>query len=112
MDFFKKSKPQPTQHDDLLEELDEQDAVNHNTVIDYMLALSDEDYDKLLKAAKVYREANRKVADIMGVDGVAAKAIDGEKIEVRIKNKADESSEFIETDDDTKGKNDSDTKIK
>jgi len=103
MDLFKRKKTQPSQSE-ILSEIDEQleDVVNHNSVLDYMLELSDEDYDKLLKAAKVYREANRKVADIMGVDGVAAKAVDGEKIEVRVEKK-DAADDFIETND-QKGK--------
>lgn len=105
MGLFDKGKKQPTEQDDLLQELDEVDAVNHNSVLDYMLELSDEDYDKLLKAAKIYRDANRKVAEVMGVDGVAAKAVDGEKIEVRVEKST--ASDFIETDDDKKGKTES-----
>lgn len=59
----------------LVSELDEQlPEVNHNTVLDYMLELSDEDYDKLLKVAAVYRKANKQAAEIMGVEGVAATA--------------------------------------
>lgn len=110
MGLFDKGKTAPTEQDDLLQELDEVDAVNHNSVLDYMLTLSDEDYDKLLKAAKIYREANRKVAEVMGVDGVAAKAIDGEKVEVRVEKST--ASDFIETDDDKKGKKENVAKTK
>ena len=80
--------------DDLIAEIDEQleSPINHNSVLDYMLELSDEDYDKLLKSAKVYREANRKVAGIMGVPDVAAQ---GEKVEVRIEKSDD--PDFIPT---------------
>lgn len=64
----------------------------------------------MLKAAKIYREANRKVAEVMGVDGVAAKAIDGEKVEVRVEKST--ASDFIQTDDDKKGKTESVTTTK
>jgi hypothetical protein len=104
MSIFGKDKPEPSA--DLLNEIDEQleNPVNHNSVLDYMLELSDDDYDKLLKSAKVYREANRKVAGIMGVPDVAAQ---GEKVEVRIEKP---ESEFIETDSKTaKGNKSSDT---
>lgn len=86
---------------ELLASIDDQlqeDETEKSKVLDYMLELSDEDYEKLLKVAKIYREANRKAADIMGVP----KALDGEKVEVRVEH-TDESSTFIETDD-TKGK--------
>ena len=102
--FGNDKKQEPS--DDLLSEIDEQleNPVNHNSVLDYMLELSDDDYDKLLKSAKVYREANRKVAGIMGVPDVAAQ---GEKVEVRIEKS---ESEFIETDSNpAKGKKSSDT---
>lgn len=92
MSIFGKDKPELTA--DLLNEIDEQleNPVNHNSVLDYMLELSDDDYDKLLKSAKVYREANRKVAGIMGVPDVAAQ---GEKVEVRIEKSDD--PDFIPT---------------
>ena len=90
--FGNDKKQEPS--DDLLSEIDEQleNPVNHNSVLDYMLELSDDDYDKLLKSAKVYREANRKVAGIMGVPDVAAQ---GEKVEVRIEKSDD--PDFIPT---------------
>ena len=96
MGLFEKGKKQANE-DDLLAEIDEQleNPVNHNTVLDYMLELSDEDYEKLLKSAKIYRDANRKVAEVMGVDGVAAKAQEGEKVEVRIEKS--DADDFIPT---------------
>ena len=47
---------------------DAQGEVNHNSVLDYMLTLNDEDYDKLLKVSAVYRQANKKAAEIMGIE--------------------------------------------
>ena len=52
---------------DTLDDLPEQ-LGGHDRIVDYMLALTDIEYDKLLKIVKVYREANRKVTDIMGMD--------------------------------------------
>ena len=86
---------------ELLASIDDQlqeGETEKSKVLDYMLELSDEDYEKLLKVAKIYREANRKAADIMGVP----KALDGEKVEVRVEKST--ASDFIETDDDKKGK--------
>ena len=47
---------------------DAKGEVNHNSVLDYMLTLNDEDYDKLLKVSAVYRQANKKAAEIMGIE--------------------------------------------
>lgn len=89
---------------DIDEQIDEGDS-ERSKVLDYMLELSDEEYDKLLKVAKIYRDANRKAADIMGVPNVT----EGEKVAVRVE-KSDET-EFIETDTE-KGKKGSGTKAK
>lgn len=95
------SKPAPARDTDLLDQIDDitnEDKNEFNDALNYLIALSDDDYDKMLKCVKVYREAEKKVSAIMD----APAPLDGEKVEVRIEKK-DESSEFIETDDE-KGK--------
>lgn len=89
---------------DIDEQIDEGDS-ERSKVLDYMLELSDEEYDKLLKVAKIYRDANRKAADIIGVPN----KLEGEKVAVRIEKSDD--TDFIETDTE-KGKNSSVEKAK
>lgn len=95
-----KSKVQPQSDDDLIASIDDlanEDKNEFNDALNFLVALNDDDYDKMLKCAKVYREADKKVAAIMEVPA----ALDGEKVEVRIEK--NEASQFIETDDE-KGK--------
>ena len=98
MDFFKRNK-KPTETESLMAMIDEptESEINHNTVLDYTVALEDDEFKKLIKVAEVYRMANKKADDILGV-----KPVDGEAIEVRIVTKA-ANDDFIETET-TKGK--------
>lgn len=68
------------------------DAVNYNSVLDYMLTLTDEDYEKLLKVAKVYRDANKKAAEIIGAEGVAIETM-GEPLKSEVDIIADTDDE-------------------
>ena len=40
-------------------------GVDQNSVLDYLLQLTTEDYEKLLKLAKIYREANKKAGELI-----------------------------------------------
>lgn len=40
-------------------------AIGYNEVLDYLVALPDDDYEKLLKVANIYRRAERQVADVL-----------------------------------------------
>lgn len=40
-------------------------AIGYNEVLDYLVALHDDDYEKLLKVANIYRRAERQVADVL-----------------------------------------------
>ena len=97
MGIFERNK-KPAADDSIFDLIDEdaEPAVNHDSVLDYMVQLSDEDYKKLCKVADVYRAANKKADEILG------KVADGDKIEVHVKPK-DTGSEFLETDNKAKG---------
>jgi len=43
------------------------DPVNYNSVLDYLVGLSEVDYDKMCKVTGIYREANSKAAEVLGV---------------------------------------------
>ena len=45
----------------------QEDPVNYNSVLDYLVGLSKTEYDKLFKVANVYRNANKDAAKILGV---------------------------------------------
>ena len=99
----------PTDESDLLSSIDDlanEDKNEFNDTLNFIVGLSDDDYDKMLKCAKIYREADKKVAPAMEVPA----PMDGEKIEVRVEKST--ASDFIETDDDKKGKKASDAKAK
>lgn len=64
---FLKRKNGATRLTELPEILKPEDPVNYNSVLDYMVGLSDKDYKKLTGSAEVYRKANKDVAKIVGV---------------------------------------------
>lgn len=43
------------------------DPVNYDSVLDWMLGLSDKDYKTMLDVVNIYREANKKAAGVLGV---------------------------------------------
>lgn len=45
-----------------------QDPVNYNSVLDYLVGLSQDDFKKMTKSAEIYRKANRDVAGLIGVE--------------------------------------------
>lgn len=45
----------------------EDDPVNYNSVLDYLVGLSRAEYDKLQKVSVIYRNANKDAAKILGV---------------------------------------------
>lgn len=40
-------------------------GVDHNSVLDYLLQLKTQDYDKLLKLASIYRKANKEAGALI-----------------------------------------------
>lgn len=45
-----------------------ENPVNYNSVLDYLTGLSKEDYGKIIKSANIYRDANAKVAKVVGIE--------------------------------------------
>lgn len=74
-------------------------AIGYNEVLDYLVALHDDDYEKLLKVANIYRRAERQVADVLNQANTEAPEVaekpepkqDGANSEV-----ADEVDEIID----------------
>lgn len=62
--FGVKREPQPVEIPAILQP---EDPVNYNSVLDYLVGLSDRDYKKMTGSAEVYRKANKEVAKIVGV---------------------------------------------
>lgn len=48
--------------------LDIPDPAGYNEVVDYLVGLSDQEYDTVQKVANIYREADKKAAESLGVD--------------------------------------------
>lgn len=66
VDIFKRNKKQLP---DLI--TDEElmgSPVDYNTVVDYLIGLSDGDYDKVCKVANVYRNAHKDACAVLGVE--------------------------------------------
>lgn len=74
-------------------------SIGYNEVLDYLVALHDDDYEKLLKVANIYRRAERQVADVLNQTNTEAPEVtekpapkqDGANSEV-----ADEVNEIID----------------
>jgi len=47
--------------------MDQEDPVNYNTVLDYLVGLSKPDYEKMLKVSGIYRQANKEAARVIGI---------------------------------------------
>lgn len=59
-----------------------EDPVNYNSVLDYLVGLSKADYIKMIKSADIYREANTKVAKVIGIKDEPTTSIKTEKPEL------------------------------
>ena len=82
-------------------------GIGYNEVLDYLVALHDDDYEKLLKVANIYRRAERQVADVLNQANTEAPEI-AEKPEPKQDSDSSETDEiidsFLETDEaETKG---------
>lgn len=69
MSFFKKSI-------DNLENVEipeiKSNALDYNEVLNYLVVLPDDEYEKLLKVANIYRRAERQVADVLQPESATA----------------------------------------
>lgn len=59
-----------------------EDPVNYNSVLDYLVGLSDDDYKKMTRSAEIYRKANKDVAKVIGIEDEPTTAITTEKPQV------------------------------
>lgn len=77
-------------------------GLGYNEVLDYLVALHDDDYEKLLKVANIYRRAERQVADVLNQANTEAPEI-AEKPEPKQDSDSSEADEiidsFLETDE-------------
>ena len=82
-------------------------GIGYNEVLDYLVSLHDDDYEKLLKVANIYRRAERQVADVLN-QASAPDIETAEKPEPKQDSENSEADEiidsFLETDEaETKG---------
>lgn len=84
-------------------------GLGYNEVLDYLVSLHDDDYEKLLKVANIYRRAERQVADVLNQANTEAPEV-AEKPEPKQDGENSEADEiidsFLETDE-TEAKGDS-----
>lgn len=77
-------------------------GIGYNEALDYLVALHDDDYEKLLKVANIYRRAERQVADVLNQANTEAPEI-AEKPEPKQDSDSSEADEiidsFLETDE-------------
>lgn len=77
-------------------------GLGYNEVLDYLVALHDDDYEKLLKVANIYRRAERQVADVLNQASADTPEI-AEKPEPKQDSDSSEADEiidsFLETDE-------------
>jgi hypothetical protein len=69
MGIFSKQRKTSIQLPDVLTKQD--DPVNYNSVLDYLVGLSRPDYEKLAKVSAIYRNANKEAARILGIEDAA-----------------------------------------
>lgn len=80
------------------------DPVNYNSVLDYLVGLSVDDFKKMTKSAEIYRKANKEVAELIGVADEPTTSIQTDKVEVEDEdldnmlsaNKDDLTAAFLE----------------
>lgn len=58
----------------------EQNPVNYDTVLEYLVGLSEEDYKKMCKVTGIYREANKKAATVLDVEDQPTSTLVEEKL--------------------------------
>lgn len=75
-------------------------SIGYNEVLDYLVALHDDDYEKLLKVANIYRRAERQVADVLNQANTEAPEVAEKPKQDSENSEADEIIDsFLETDE-------------
>ena len=80
--LFGKRKSRSSEPVKLPEAMKAEDPVNYNSVLDYLVGLSVEDFKKMTKSAEIYRKANKDVANLLEVEDEPTTAIKTEKPEI------------------------------
>lgn len=93
--FNKKSKNLPDLFPD--DELDNS-LVNYNTVLDWLVGLSDADYQKVIKVTDIYRAANKGADTVLGLKSDPSTSIFERTVQDPIIIKKSEDLDFL-TDD-------------
>ena len=81
LDNFKRNKA-PRTPVIMPESMKPVDPVNYNSVLDYLVGLSADDFKKMTKSAEIYRKANKDVAGLIGVEDEPTTSIQTDKPEV------------------------------
>lgn len=81
LDNFKRDKA-PRTPVEIPKSMQPVDPVNYNSVLDYLVGLSPEDFKKMTKSAEIYRKANKDVANLLDIEDEATTAIVTEKPQV------------------------------
>lgn len=81
LDRFKSNKPARVPAE-LPPAMQPEDPVNYNSVLDYLVGLSDKDYKKMTGSAEIYRKANKDVAKLIGIKDEPTTAITTERPEI------------------------------
>ena len=81
-ELFSKDKKESEKPFTIPESLMTEDPVNYNSVLDYLVGLSKADYIKMIKSSNIYREANAKVAKVIGIKDEPTTSINTEKSKV------------------------------
>ena len=80
--LFGKRKKVATEPVSIPASMQAEDPVNYNSVLDYVVGLSEKDYKKLTASAEIYRDANKKVANLLGIKDEPTTTISIEKPEI------------------------------
>lgn len=79
--------------------LEPQNPVNYDSVLDWMLGLSDKDYKKMLEVVNIYRTANKDAAKVLKVkDEPTTQLVSNNPTEQEIDDSLDD---LLEMDDET-----------
>lgn len=93
MSLFGKKQPEVPQTF-IVNEAAEAAGVDHNSVLDYLLQLKTEEYDKLLKLTDIYRKANKEAGELIPqYDPDRAEEPEAHQIAVRVENSTADSED-------------------
>lgn len=80
--LFGKRKSRSSEPVTLPDAMKAEDPVNYNSVLDYLVGLSGDDFKKMTKSAEIYRKANKDVASLLDIEDEPTTAIKTDKPEL------------------------------